>query len=297
MGLDCDDDSRIPYCNIGDDCSLDKGTDIVKNNVKNIRTDVRFSDYVQDVITYALGFLTLIVVILILWAGFSILTAGGDEEKVKTAKNIIIRAAIGLVIIFMAWSITTFILGSSDGKSKGLINAPTSLLRQLGNPFASDTAFAASSDSRGFDYYRSKIEVIAQAMSRDFEVDGKIKPVNTQNLLNAIKESMDTFPEGSREFNTDLANNVLNQIALIQKHPDSDIYVEKLATSLKDYLTKIRVGTITAKITATPATGNAPLTTTLRAVEAKDPSGVTLPDSSYVWWIRGAGNTRRILGK
>lgn len=40
-------------------------------------------DAVQVLITNAISFLYLIAVIFALWGGFNILTAGGDEEKVK----------------------------------------------------------------------------------------------------------------------------------------------------------------------------------------------------------------------
>lgn len=293
----------MPYCNSNDPrgdkyCSIDKGTAIVKDNVNNIRTDVRFSDYIQDVIAYVLGFLALIVVCLILWAGFSILTAGGDDDKVKSGKKIITRAIIGLVIIFLAWSITTFIVGSTENKSEGLINAPTGFLDRIGDALSVQSAYAATaSDSRGFDYYRTKIESATQAISRDYEVEGKIKAANLQVLQTAVTESMDSFPDAVKDFNINLANNVLNQIALIRKYPDSEVYVERMAESLNTYLTKVKVGTITAKINATPSTGNAPLTTTLRAVEAVDPSGVTIPDANYIWWIKGPGNSRQVIGK
>lgn len=40
-----------------------------------------------------------IAVIMILWGSFQIFTAGGDVEKVKSGKNTILYAIIGLVII------------------------------------------------------------------------------------------------------------------------------------------------------------------------------------------------------
>ena len=65
---------------------------------------------VQALITNAIGFLYLVAVVFALWGGFNILTAGGDEEKVKKGKTILIQAAIGLVVIFLASSIINFIV-------------------------------------------------------------------------------------------------------------------------------------------------------------------------------------------
>lgn len=300
--FNCDNPTQVPYCNSNDPsssnyCSIDKGTDIVKNHITDIKRDRRFSEYVQDVVAYLLGFLALIVVLLILWAGFTILTAGGDEDKVKNGKTIIVRAFIGLLIIFLAWAITTFIIGSTSNNSKGLING-TALIQSIQDRFGIQSAYAASAnDSRGFDYYRSKIEEAAQAIGRDYEVDGKIKAAHIRDLETAITEAAETFPDSEKDFNTSLVNNVSNQIALVRKFPESDLYAERLAEALRTFITTVRVGAITAKTTATPATGNAPFTVTLRANEARDPSGVPIPESNYVWWIRGAGNTRQIIGK
>jgi len=72
---------------------------------------------VQTLITNAISFLYLIAVVYALWGGFNILTAGGDEEKVKKGKTILIQAAIGLVVIFLASSIVKWIVGSILGTS------------------------------------------------------------------------------------------------------------------------------------------------------------------------------------
>jgi len=65
---------------------------------------------VQVIIANAITFLYLIAVVFALWGGFNILTAGGDEEKVKKGKTILIQAAIGLVVIFLAASIVSFVI-------------------------------------------------------------------------------------------------------------------------------------------------------------------------------------------
>ncbi len=97
---------------------------------------------------------------------------------------------------------------------------------------------------------------------------------------------MDTFSEADKNLNNGLANGVLTAIALVRKYPDSDIYIERLALSLKDFVTGVKIPAITAKITAIPAVGNAPFFTTLRAMDARDPSGVPIPDTNYEWYLK-----------
>jgi hypothetical protein len=66
---------------------------------------------VQGYINTFMTFLAIIAVLLILWGGFNILTAAGDDDKVSKGKTIIIQAGIGLLVIFLANSIITWVLG------------------------------------------------------------------------------------------------------------------------------------------------------------------------------------------
>ena len=68
---------------------------------------------VLNIITFVLGLLGLIAVIMILYGGFIWLTAGGNEDKVDTAKRIISSAAIGLVIVLISWAIVNFVVRST----------------------------------------------------------------------------------------------------------------------------------------------------------------------------------------
>jgi hypothetical protein len=51
-----------------------------------------------------------VAVIIIILGGFMYITSGGDPQKVSTAKNTILYAAIGLVVIVAAQTIITFVL-------------------------------------------------------------------------------------------------------------------------------------------------------------------------------------------
>jgi amino acid transporter len=64
---------------------------------------------VINIIRWALGFMTLLAVVFIIYGGFIWLTAGGDESRVEKAKQIITAAVIGLIIILLAWAIVIFV--------------------------------------------------------------------------------------------------------------------------------------------------------------------------------------------
>ena len=62
-------------------------------------------------ISVLLGVLGIIFLVLTIYAGFLWMTAGGDSKQVDKAKNIIITAVIGLVILLSAYAISSFVLG------------------------------------------------------------------------------------------------------------------------------------------------------------------------------------------
>jgi hypothetical protein len=64
---------------------------------------------VLNIIQLVLGLMTLIAVVLIIYAGFIWLTAAGEEENVAKAKRIISAAIVGLIIILLAWAIVIFV--------------------------------------------------------------------------------------------------------------------------------------------------------------------------------------------
>lgn len=64
---------------------------------------------VRQATTIIIGVLGVAAVIMILYAGFIWLTAGGSEEKVGKAKKIIKQAVIGLIIISFAYGIVGFV--------------------------------------------------------------------------------------------------------------------------------------------------------------------------------------------
>ena len=70
--------------------------------------DIRVT--VAKIIRSLLGFMGIIFVILLIYAGFLWMTAGGNESKVEESKKYLSRSVIGLVIILSAYSITGLIL-------------------------------------------------------------------------------------------------------------------------------------------------------------------------------------------
>ncbi|MFH1425910.1 MAG: pilin [Candidatus Kerfeldbacteria bacterium] len=72
-------------------------------------------DIVINLINWILGILAIIAVIMVLIGGFRWMTAGGNEEKVDSAKKLLIAAVIGLVIVMAAWGISIYAVGILAG--------------------------------------------------------------------------------------------------------------------------------------------------------------------------------------
>jgi type IV secretion system pilin len=67
---------------------------------------------VGRIINVALGFLGVVFLVLLLYAGFLWMTAQGEEKTVEKAKNIIKQAIVGLIVIVAGFAISNFVLGS-----------------------------------------------------------------------------------------------------------------------------------------------------------------------------------------
>lgn len=73
---------------------------------------------IARVITTALGFVGMIFLLMMVYAGFLWMMARGNEEQVKKSKDTILRALMGLMIVTAAYGITVLItagLANSTG--------------------------------------------------------------------------------------------------------------------------------------------------------------------------------------
>jgi len=62
------------------------------------------------IIGVLLGVMGIILVIYIVMAGITYMTAGGDDTKVKKAKAMIQTSVVGIIIIVAAYSISSFVI-------------------------------------------------------------------------------------------------------------------------------------------------------------------------------------------
>jgi len=77
------------------------------------------SQIVGQAINIVLGFLGIVLLAILIYAGFVWMTAGGDTDKVKTARASIVNAIAGLLVIAASYAITTFVISQLGAISGG----------------------------------------------------------------------------------------------------------------------------------------------------------------------------------
>lgn len=104
----------LPTMVLAQDSPFKDAQDLVKDvgDQAQISTSQDLPTIAGNIINVMLGFLGLLLLFYMLYAGFLWMTAGGDTKKVDTATAIIKQAIIGLLIIVVAFAISNFVLGS-----------------------------------------------------------------------------------------------------------------------------------------------------------------------------------------
>jgi prepilin signal peptidase PulO-like enzyme (type II secretory pathway) len=74
---------------------------------------------VQTFVQWVLGLLSIVAVIMGIYAGFLMVTAGWDEEKMKKGKHILMQVAIGIVVIILSYTFVTFIFNLFESETIG----------------------------------------------------------------------------------------------------------------------------------------------------------------------------------
>ncbi len=83
--------------------------------------DLRIS--IMKIVRVILGFVGVIAILIILYGGYTWMTSAGNPEKIEKAKKILTNAVIGLVIIFSAFAIVSFIIRALQ-EATGIFGPP-----------------------------------------------------------------------------------------------------------------------------------------------------------------------------
>ncbi len=68
---------------------------------------------IVQVISFILGFLALIAVVVVVYAGFLMVTNLGNEEQFTKARGILLRVGIGLIVILVSLALVNFVIAAA----------------------------------------------------------------------------------------------------------------------------------------------------------------------------------------
>ncbi len=66
---------------------------------------------IGNVIQIVLSLLGIVFLVLVVFAGYLWMTAGGNDEQVKKAQGLLVNGIIGVIIVLGAYVISSFVIG------------------------------------------------------------------------------------------------------------------------------------------------------------------------------------------
>ena len=67
------------------------------------------------IISYAMGIIGSLALFMFIYGGITWMLSGGNAEQVTKGKNIVIWAALGIALIFMAYALVRFVISAIGG--------------------------------------------------------------------------------------------------------------------------------------------------------------------------------------
>ncbi|MCX6778945.1 MAG: hypothetical protein NTU97_01820 [Candidatus Magasanikbacteria bacterium] len=80
------------------------------SGVKEKGKEKAIEEYIQSIVSVALSLIGLIFFILMIYGGFIWMKARGEAKEAERAKEIITMSVIGLVVIILAYAISSFVI-------------------------------------------------------------------------------------------------------------------------------------------------------------------------------------------
>ncbi len=91
---------------------------LIPPNATQAQKDAAIPTLIGRIISAVLGIVGSIALLMFIYGGFMWLTSGGITEKITKGKQVLVWAAIGLVVIFLSYTLVNFVI-------KGLASSST----------------------------------------------------------------------------------------------------------------------------------------------------------------------------
>jgi len=101
-------DIQSKLCGAVGTLTVDQNSDCATNESDSASKVNTIIESVINIFSVVVG---VVAVIMIIWGGLRYITSGGDSGKITSAKNTIIYALIGLIVVALAQFIVRFVVG------------------------------------------------------------------------------------------------------------------------------------------------------------------------------------------
>jgi len=96
-----------------------KGVDAKGYDSALVQEDGDLRAFIVKIVNFALSFLGLIAVIIVIYGGVMYVTAGGESEKAEKGKKNVMYAVIGLIIVMGSFALVNTVIGAGGGTGGG----------------------------------------------------------------------------------------------------------------------------------------------------------------------------------
>lgn len=257
------------------------------------------STYAQNIVIYLLTFVSLIAVIYIIWAGFNVMIGNGDEKKLEDAKKTILYVALGMIMMWLAYSLVNFMMTFLN-KTAHVENSKTQNYYAF-NILPTANAQGFTENELGtFAEYKNRVQVAIEELETELRIEKKVSEANIAKVKSLVQAAFERLPDKDPEafrVNDSAKRAVDMYLGLASKTPDSTQAVGEAISKVATFINNAKIEAIQGTISANPTSGNAPHTVSFLAQNVIDPSGTIPPANNYIWWIRENGGIRRELGR
>lgn len=200
------------------------------------QTDLR--SYILAVTNFALGFLGLLAVLIIIYGGVMTVASAGDADKASIGKKTITYAAIGLIIVLSSFAVVNTILQAPGGDSQSSSNGGIS----------NQTTIRGVSGRQTFNFLAAEIEDILEKLYNSYQFHLQIKQQMENIAGNISSRIAQQTASGANTCQTPFSscvNNIAafayNQINLLDNYigsPNANIDTVSGLTALRNELTE-----------------------------------------------------------
>lgn len=93
-----------------DEAQLEEQTPAGPTNLTNPLSVSSVPQLIGNIINGVLGVVGSLALLMFIYGGFTWMLSGGNSSAVERGKNILMWAAIGLVVIFMSYALVSFVI-------------------------------------------------------------------------------------------------------------------------------------------------------------------------------------------